>query len=378
MPLSIEQVSIPAPRVIKICGLGSATGTMVTVHLKHFALGSFIPNLVFNGLMLKTKCLQSDDTTNLTAMVPPHQPPPFSSVFPLYFCLCDNEGIVMAWHLTDFLPDHSQKLLDSTLGHSLEHSPLFYQCSPAAIYGESKFLENGSKRLNFPPLSSGSDGYPSRLLSTNDAPSFTNEVPLHNAGFTTFLTAHLGDPAELLQQRRRMPSAVPPCPMLYMHGDLNTMTEDWTPAEHHTQRRIVEFNRTKVSDQQTHCAFQPTARPEAVDGEVVSCIYWPENNNWYFTSVECLKLLEYLMDRRFSVDEKNRVRRNLEGFCPLTLTKTKPGSADFFKRIMAYPPPKPRNIEKDLKVFPWKVLALAVKKISTKYGFKRADPSHLP
>jgi hypothetical protein len=153
------------------------------------------------------------------------------------------------------------------------------------------------------------------------------------------------------------------------------MTEDWTPAERRTQRRIVQFNRTKINDQQTHCAFRPTTPTNAMDGEVVSCIYWPENDNWYFTSVECLKLLEYLMDRRFSVDEKNRVRRNLEGFRPLTLAKTKSKGADFFKRIMAYPPPKPRNIEKDLKVFPWKVLALAVKKISVKYGFKRAESS---
>lgn len=73
------------------------------------------------------------------------------------------------------------------------------------------------------------------------------------------------------------------------------------------------------------------------------------------------------MDIRFSVEEKNRVRRNLEGFRPLTVSKCKAESADFFKLIMGFPNPKPRNIEKDVKVFPWKTLPYALKKIVTKY-----------
>lgn len=73
------------------------------------------------------------------------------------------------------------------------------------------------------------------------------------------------------------------------------------------------------------------------------------------------------MDIRFSVEEKNRVRRNLEGFRPLTVSKCKAESADFFKLIMSFPNPKPRNIEKDVKVFPWKTLPYALKKIVTKY-----------
>ncbi|KAF9394750.1 hypothetical protein CPC16_010400 [Podila verticillata] len=45
----------------------------------------------------------------------------------------------------------------------------------------------------------------------------------------------------------------------------------------------------------------------------------------------------------------------------------KPESAEFFKLIMSFPNPKPRNIEKDVKVFPWKVLPYALKKIIGKY-----------
>ncbi|KAG9874790.1 hypothetical protein KCU94_g23011, partial [Aureobasidium melanogenum] len=39
-----------------------------------------------------------------------------------------------------------------------------------------------------------------------------------------------------------------------------------------------------------------------------------------------------------------------------------------FKIIMGFPSPKPRNIEKDVKVFPWRILAGALKKIIGKYS----------
>ncbi|KAG0045027.1 hypothetical protein BGZ83_009730, partial [Gryganskiella cystojenkinii] len=55
------------------------------------------------------------------------------------------------------------------------------------------------------------------------------------------------------------------------------------------------------------------------------------------------------------------------GFRPLTVSKGKAECAEFFKLIMSFPNPKPRNIEKDVKVFPWKVLPYALKKIISKY-----------
>lgn len=56
------------------------------------------------------------------------------------------------------------------------------------------------------------------------------------------------------------------------------------------------------------------------------------------------------------MDEKNSIRRNLEGFHPLTVTKGKADSKAFFKVIMAFPKPKPHNLAKDVKVFHWKDL----------------------
>lgn len=104
------------------------------------------------------------------------------------------------------------------------------------------------------------------------------------------------------------------------------------------------------------------------EGEcVISCVYWDEKKEHYATSVDCIALLEQLVSSRFTVEEKNRIRRNLEGYRPLTVSKGKAECEQFFKLIMGFPSPKPRNIEKDVKVFPWKVLGPALKKIVGKY-----------
>ena len=100
---------------------------------------------------------------------------------------------------------------------------------------------------------------------------------------------------------------------------------------------------------------------------VISCIYREDKNECFVTSVDAIYLLEALVGTRFTVEEKNRIRRNLEGFRPITVSKTKPGSEAFFKLIMSFPNPKPRNIEKDVKVFPWSIFGPALKKIISKY-----------
>ncbi|KAI9311719.1 hypothetical protein BX666DRAFT_1994913 [Dichotomocladium elegans] len=160
---------------------------------------------------------------------------------------------------------------------------------------------------------------------------------------------------------------------LRIEGDLDAMCDGWTTEEWNQRRRLVQFWRDE-DDHLIRCGFQPVAQ-EAHRGQVnsiegftiVSCIYWPERNDYFITSVDLIHLLEVVMHMQFTVEEKNRVRRNLEGFRPLTVSKSRPDSSDFFKLIMNFPHPKPRNIEKDLKVFPWRTLALALNKIVAKY-----------
>ena len=154
---------------------------------------------------------------------------------------------------------------------------------------------------------------------------------------------------------------------LKLNGNLDTMTQDWTDQEWAVQRRLVLFTRNQVSNT-IHADFKAIAPEDRQPNSIcISCIYWEEKKDCYVTSVDTIFLLESLVGVRFTVEEKNRIRRNLEGFRPLTVAKSKSDSEEFFKLIMGFPTPKPRNIEKDVKVFPWKILKEALKKIIGKY-----------
>lgn len=155
--------------------------------------------------------------------------------------------------------------------------------------------------------------------------------------------------------------------ILKIDGDLEKMSEEWTQEELDAKRRLVEFKRSQHGSTITtsFAPVTPEARPTR--SICVSCIWWEEKDECFITSVDTIYLLEQLVNVRFTVEEKNRIRRNLEGFRPMTVSKAKADSEDFFKIIMGFPNPKPRNIEKDVKVFSWKVLAQALKKIISKY-----------
>lgn len=155
--------------------------------------------------------------------------------------------------------------------------------------------------------------------------------------------------------------------VLKIEGDLDKMSEDWSQEEIDAKRRLVQFERSQSGStiSATFAPVTPEARPTR--SICVSCIWWEEKDEYYITSVDTIYLLEQLVNVRFTVEEKNRIRRNLEGFRPLTVSKAKADSEEFFKVIMGFPTPKPRNIEKDVKVFAWKVLSHALKKIISKY-----------
>jgi hypothetical protein len=156
--------------------------------------------------------------------------------------------------------------------------------------------------------------------------------------------------------------------VLKIDGDLDKMVEDWTQEEMDAKRRLVHFERSQHGStiSTTFAPIAPEVRPAR--SICVSCIWWEEKDEYFITSVDTIYLLEQLVNVRFTVEEKNRIRRNLEGFRPLTVSKAKPDSEEFFKVIMGFPNPKPRNIEKDVKVFAWKILSHALKKIISKYS----------
>ncbi|KAH7128676.1 hypothetical protein B0J11DRAFT_431328 [Dendryphion nanum] len=154
---------------------------------------------------------------------------------------------------------------------------------------------------------------------------------------------------------------------LKIDGDLDKMSQDWTDEEIESKRRLVQFERSQSGSTIT-TTFAPITPEERPSRSIcVSCILWEEKGECYITSVDTIYLLEQLVAVRFTVEEKNRIRRNLEGFRPLTVSKAKTDSEEFFKVIMGFPNPKPRNIEKDVKIFKWSCLSHALRKIISKY-----------
>ncbi|KAL4781632.1 hypothetical protein BJX76DRAFT_11980 [Aspergillus varians] len=201
---------------------------------------------------------------------------------------------------------------------------------------------------------------------------FCQPRPPSPAGFSNpplIRTSTLQQPGSMVQTQSFNPYAMYPSKaILKLNGDLDTMTQNWTPEERGTHRRLVQFTRMQ-SGSTIHADFKPVTPEERVPNSIcISCINWDGKDECFITSVDTIYLLESLVGVRFTVEEKNRIRRNLEGFRPLTVSKSKPDSEDFFKIIMGFPAPKPRNIEKDVKVFSWKILGHALKKIIGKYS----------
>ncbi len=162
-------------------------------------------------------------------------------------------------------------------------------------------------------------------------------------------------------------------PILDLVTPLSSICVDWAPAEIQAGRRLVRFG--KVQDgRRLIVSCEPISQDEYCEQDsVISCIYREDSKTCFVTSVDVIYLLERLTNGEFPVEEKNRIRRNLEGLRPTTVSKHKPGFEDFFQRIMEFPDPKPRNIEKDLKVFKWNLLGQALEKILSKYVRQNSD-----
>jgi hypothetical protein len=115
------------------------------------------------------------------------------------------------------------------------------------------------------------------------------------------------------------------------------MAHGWTREEWGIRRRLVQFWR-RQDGHLVRATFRPVLPAElaasASTSIVISCIFREDKNECFVTSVDTIYLLEALVGARFSVEEKNRIRRNLEGFKPITVSKSKPDSEDFFKLIM--------------------------------------------
>jgi len=220
-----------------------------------------------------------------------------------------------------------------------------------------------------------SPSYQSTGSSLNRSPGLPSSAALSRPGLSSSsnpplirtTTIQTSSPAATPGTQYNAYALFPHKAKLEINGDLDSMAQNWSEEEWEAKRRLVHFTRSQSGSTIT-ASFQPvSAEDKNPDNIYVSCIYWEEKNECFVTSVDTISLLEHLVAARFTVEEKNRIRRNLEGFRPLTVSKGKTDSEEFFKVIMAFPAPKPRNIEKDVKAFHWKDLGAALKKIIGKY-----------
>ncbi|CAM0139025.1 unnamed protein product [Umbelopsis sp. WA50703] len=377
--------------------------------------------LAFGGLVVDTKQLNNANFTTLAAIVPnTTHTQNNSSQVPISVCIYDNDTVHNSWVIGEFTyteaqdkndrkrsfgadPFMANKRMhedDSMFPHPDQY-PNFYSMENgmmpqnpyafAQLQQQPQQIRSQDQQKLYAAQPKGMmEGYyrsqaPSMPYTGYPNSSMQNMMSPTGIGLTNMLG---GDVSGMQSQRPPpgyLPQSSPPQQQqqqapnyasysgllnkanLKIIGDLDTMAQAWTAEEWNARRRLVQFWRRQDGNE-IHCDFQAVQQADRQPNSiVVSCIFWQERNDCFITSVDCIYLLESLIGVRFTVEEKNRIRRNLEGFRPLTVSKCKPDSADFFKLIMSFPNPKPRNIEKDVKVFPWKTLPYALKKIIGKY-----------
>ncbi|RHZ89023.1 hypothetical protein Glove_19g212 [Diversispora epigaea] len=136
-----------------------------------------------------------------------------------------------------------------------------------------------------------------------------------------------------------------------VEGDLQQVTKNWSVKEYAARRRLVKFTRRAEGDE-IKTSFS-VLRPdeEAGNGTYVSCIWDEDKEEFCVTSVDILNLVGGLTGVRVTKAEQTRIRRKIETFRPKTVGKNK--DEGLYETIMSFPNPRPRNIEKDIKVFSW-------------------------
>ena len=154
-------------------------------------------------------------------------------------------------------------------------------------------------------------------------------------------------------------------------SDVQQIYGGWTPTE---DRLLVEFWREWHNNSlKIWCGVIPPEdyRPNA-GRIVVSCIYWElQEERFWITSVDIISLLKQLLNINFEDEEKGRIRRNIEGY-GLKTVRASSGRGDrarvvpdtsndlLYTLIMGFGHPKPRNMQKDIKIFPWNTLLKAL------------------
>ncbi|EKM54039.1 uncharacterized protein PHACADRAFT_209866 [Phanerochaete carnosa HHB-10118-sp] len=240
--------------------------------------------------------------------------------------------------------------------------------APAALHRAQSCPTTG---LAARPRSSSPGGGVHALLPSSRQRSSASRASSSRHRAKTIASVRQSRKQTLMRTRRFGPGEESPeshRAVLEILTPLETMCAGWAEDELRIGRRLVRFRRAQEGHR-LKLSCEGIRQDEYVEGDsVISCIYRRDTDSCYVTSVDIISLLEGIVGEGFEIEEKNRIRRNLEGFRPKTVSKNRAGSESFFQQIMDFPAPKPRNIEKDVKVFEWNVLPQALEKIISKYS----------
>ncbi|KAI9280523.1 hypothetical protein BY458DRAFT_553391 [Sporodiniella umbellata] len=161
---------------------------------------------------------------------------------------------------------------------------------------------------------------------------------------------------------------------------MESMMYEWSRHEAVAGRRIVHFKSvtTQVDPTIPLRKIEVDCEPfidlgvyQLPPGEcLISCIYYKQQEDFFITSTDIIRLLESVLSVEFTKEEKNRMRRNIQYMGPITITRdnTKQNSdAMFSRQLMAYKCPAARKIDKDIKIFRWSMVSEAIIKVSKNF-----------
>lgn len=209
-----------------------------------------------------------------------------------------------------------------------------------------------------------------KYTKNQKSPPYDGHPPFPNDSYgsplkTTLVRTSTLDPVYLNKNMHRILAPV----KLIFKDNVKSMIQNWTPAETASHRRLVKFNFERVSKAEYLVEFKEIDKKDYDHtSPIISCIWWKEKDIFIVTSVDIIVILEYFVRQSFSIEEKNRIRRNLQSLKPLTVARSCDDHKPFFSLLMGMEDPRPRNIEQDLKVFKWENLIKAIDKVIGKYS----------
>lgn len=151
----------------------------------------------------------------------------------------------------------------------------------------------------------------------------------------------------------------------------------FTEAEKVEGRKIFLFeaiSRTNYSDGTTltkasrrpceHSMSSDIGKKERANPLAISCIWWQEKDEYFVTSCDIVRIVEGLIGVSLNKQHKNRMRRQLQSYSPMTIGRRYGEEINtFYLQLIGFTTPSVKTIDKDIKVFKWEILEEALVKL---------------